>query len=77
MYQGKCAIYCGWYRYWGLSPVGASVQQVADFLIFLRREKRLSVSAIKGSRTALSTVLQMKDVDLSSSWETSVLLKSF
>ena len=39
VYQGKWAIFCGWCHQRGLSPVDASIQQIADFLIYLRREK--------------------------------------
>lgn len=74
---GKWAVYCDWRCRQGFSPLGTSIQRIADFLMFLWTEKLLSFSAIKGYTTALGLVLCLKDVDLTSSWEISMLLKSF
>lgn len=43
--------------------------------VFLRAEKHFCVSAVKGCRAVLALVLHMKDVDISTSWEISMLIK--
>lgn len=53
------------------------VQQIADFSIYFRSERHLSVSAIKGYRPSLALVLNMRNVDISTSWKVSKLIKSF
>ncbi|XP_064081134.1 uncharacterized protein LOC135197870 isoform X1 [Macrobrachium nipponense] len=67
VYQGKWSAYCDWCRRGNVSPLGTTIQQLADFLIYLRTEKHMSVSAVKGYRAALASVLRMKGVDISSS----------
>ena len=53
-----------------------SIPIVADFLLHLVTEKNLSVSAVKGYRSALAPVLRLHGVDISTSPEISSLLKS-
>ena len=48
-----------------------------DFLIHLRQDKGLSVSAVKGYCSALNSVLALKGQDLASSREITTLLRSF
>ena len=48
-----------------------------DFLIHLRHDKSLSVSAVKGYSSALNSVLALKGRDLSSSREITMFLRSF
>ena len=48
-----------------------------DFLIHLRHDKGLSVSAVKGYCSALNSVLALKGRDLASSREITTLLRSF
>ena len=48
-----------------------------DFLVYLRNVKSLSVSAIKGYRSALNSVFALKGLDLAESRELSMLVRSF
>ena len=48
-----------------------------DFLIHLRQDKGLSVSAVKGYCSALNSVLALKGLDLAASREITTLLRSF
>ena len=48
-----------------------------DFLIHLRHDKGLSVSAVKGYNSALNSVLALKGRNLASSREITMLLRSF
>ena len=50
---------------------------VVDFLIHLRHNNGLSVSAVKGYSSALNLVLALKGRDLASSREIMMLLRSF
>ena len=77
LYQSKWKIFCGWCRGRGVAPVNATVPVVVDFLIHLRQDKGLSVSAVKGYCSALNSVLALKGRDLASSREITTLLRSF
>ena len=48
-----------------------------DFLVHIRHDKGLSVSAVKGYSSALNLVLALKGRDLASSREMTMLLRSF
>ena len=77
LYQSRWKIFCGWCRGRGVAPVNATVPVVVDFLIHLRLDKGLSVSAVKGYCSALSSVLALKGRDLASSREITMLLRFF
>ena len=77
LYQSRWKIFCGWCRGRGVAPVTATVPVVVDFLIHLRQDKGLSVSAVKGYCSALNSVLALKGRDLASSREIKMLLRSF
>ena len=59
LYQSRWKIFCGWCRGRSVAPVNASVPVVVDFLIHLRQDKGLSVSAVKGYCSALNLVLAL------------------
>ena len=77
LYQSRWKIFCGWCRGRGVAPVNATVPVVVDFLMHLRQDKGLSVSAVKGYCSALNSVLALKGRDLASSREITMLLRSF
>ena len=77
LYQSRWKIFCGWCRGRGVAPVNATVPVVVDFLIHLRQDKGLSVSAVKGYCSALNSVLALKGLDLAASREITTLLRSF
>ena len=77
LYQSRWKIFCGWCRGRSVAPVNASVPVVVDFLIHLRQDKGLSVSAVKGYCWALNSVLALKGRDLAASREITTLLRSF
>ena len=57
LYQAKWMLFCGWCRGRGVTPVNATVPMIVDFLVHLRRDKGLSISAVKSYRAALYSVL--------------------
>ena len=77
LYQSRWKIFCGWCRGRSVAPVNATVPVVVDFLIHLRQDKGLSVSAVKGYCSALNSVLALKGRDLAGFREITTLLRSF
>ena len=77
LYQSRWKIFCGWCCGRSVAPVNASVPVVVDFLIHLRQDKGLSVSAVKGYCSALNSVLALKGRDLAAFREITTLLRSF
>ena len=77
LYQSRWQIFCGWCRGRGVAPVNATVLVVVDFLIHLRLDKGLSVSAVKSYSSALNSVLALKGRDLATSREIPMLLRNF
>ena len=77
LYQSRWKFFCGWCRGRGIAPVNATVPVVVDFLIHLRQDKGLSVSAVEGYCSALNSVLVLKGRDLAASREITTLLRSF
>ena len=77
LYQSRWKIFCGWCRGRGVAPVNSTVPVVVDFLIHLRQDKGLSVSAVKGYCSALNSVLALKGRGLAASREITTLLRSF
>ena len=73
LYQSRWQIFCCWCRGRGVAPVNATVSVVVVFLIHLRHDKGLSVSAVKGYSSALKSVLALKGRDLVSSREITML----
>ena len=75
LYQLRWKIFCGWCRGRAVAPVNATVPVVVDFLIHLRQDKDLSVSAVKGYCSALNSVLALKGRDLAASREITTVLR--
>ena len=55
-YQSKWLVFRQWCRSEGHSISRLSLPKIADFLFWLRRSRRLSVSSVMGYRSMLSTV---------------------
>ena len=59
LYQGQWMLFCGWCHGRGVAPVNATIPMIVDFLVHLRRDKGLSVSAVKGYWSALNSVFAL------------------
>lgn len=57
VYETRWSYFVEWCQKKGIVPQKAEVQQVADFLLHLTNEKKLSISTVKGYRTAIAKVL--------------------
>ena len=77
LHQAKWMLFCGWCRGRGFAPINATVPLIVDFLVHLRHDKGLSVSAVKGNRAALNSVFALKGMDLADSRPISMLIRSF
>ena len=76
-YQSKWLVYRQWCRSEGSSISRPSLAKIADFLFWLRRSRRLSVSAVMGYRSMLSAVFKSILPEISSSPVLHDLLRSF
>ena len=76
-YQSKWLVSRQWCRSEGHSISRPSLAKIADFLFWLRRSHRLSVSAVMGYRSMLSAVFKSILPEISSSPVLHDLLRSF
>ena len=76
-YQAKWTVYRQWCRAEGHSISCPSLPKVADFLFWLRRSRKLSVSTVMGYRSMLSAVFSFQLPEISSSPVIHDLLRSF
>ena len=76
VYQSKWLVYRGWCRGAGHSISRPTLSKIADFLLWLRRVRNLSVSAIMGYHS-MSSVFQFKLPEISTSPVLQDLLRSF
>jgi hypothetical protein len=58
-YQSKWSVYKTWCGKEGVHPVFITLPKLVDFLNHLFKERKLSVSAIKGYKSALATSLRL------------------
>ena len=76
-YQSKWLVFRHWCRSEGHSISHPSLPKIADFLFWLRRYRRLSVSSVMGYRSMLSAVFKSVLLEISISPVLHVLLRSF
>ena len=76
-YQAKWLVFRRWCRSEGHSISRPSLTKIADFLLWLRRSRRLSVSTVMGYRSMLSAVFKSILLEISTSPVLHDLLRSF
>ena len=76
-YQAKWLVYRRWCTTEGHSISRPSLPKIADFLFWLRRSRKLSVSAVMGYRSMLSAVFKSVLPEISTSAVLHDLLRSF
>ena len=54
VYEGKWKVFCQWCLEKKVDPIKASIPKLADFFIFLFREKKMAPITIKGYRSMIS-----------------------
>ena len=67
VYQAKWSVYRGWCRSENHSISRPMLPKISDFLLWLRRVRKLSVSAVMGYRSMLASVFRFKLPEISSS----------
>ncbi|XP_068242668.1 uncharacterized protein [Palaemon carinicauda] len=77
VYQSKWEVFRSWCKSVSVSSTSTSVTQIADFLLYLRKERSLSAPTIKGYRSMLAAVFRHRGLDLSNNKDLQDLLKSF
>ena len=73
LYQSQWLSFCGWCHGRSIAPIDATIPLTVDFLIHLRRDKGFSLSALKGYRSAINSVLALNGTDLAESRELTML----
>ena len=76
LYQSQWLSFC---RCCGrsITPLDATIPVIVDFLIHLREDKGFSLSALKGYCSAITSVFNLKGLDLANSKELYMLFRSF
>ena len=59
LYQGKWKTFESWCESQDVDPFQASIPHIADFLLYLFHEKKLSFKSIKGYRLAISRPIKL------------------
>ena len=77
VYESKWKVFGEWCHVKQIDPVKATVQQLADFLIFLFEEKKLAISSIQGYRSCISKVFLAKGIDISHDRDLNMLVRNF
>ena len=77
VYESKWKVFGEWYHVKQINPVKATVQQLADFLIFLFEEKKLAISSIQGYRSCISKVFLARGINISHDRDLNMLVRNF
>ena len=77
VYESKWKVFGEWCHVKQIDPVKATVQQLADFLIFLFEEKKLAISSIQGYRSCISKVFLARGIDISHDRDLNMLVRNF
>ena len=77
VYESKWKVFGEWCHVKQINPVKATIQQLADFLIFLFEEKKLAISSIQGYRSCISKVFLARGIDISHNRDLNMLVRNF
>ena len=77
VYESKWKVFGEWCHVKQINPVKATVQHLADFLIFLFEEKKLAISSIQGYRSCISKVFLARGIDISHDRDLNMLVRNF
>ena len=74
-YESKWKVFGEWCHVKQMNPVKATVQQLADFLIFLFEEKKLAISSLQGYKSCISKVFLARGSDISHDRDLNMLVR--
>ncbi|XP_064115143.1 uncharacterized protein LOC135221257 [Macrobrachium nipponense] len=77
VYQSKWETFRKWCKKQKVSSSSTSVTQIADFLLYLKKEVGLSNQTVKGYRSMLAAVFRHRGLDISNNLDLRDLLRSF
>ena len=77
MYKSKGAIFVKWCKSHQVDVMSPSVNQIADFLLYLFKEKKLQPSTIEGYRTAIADMVGNENFSISKDENLTRLSDSF
>ena len=77
VYQGKWKAFVEWCQSKQVVPEQATIPEIASFFHYLRKYKKISLSAVQGYRAALNQVFSLKGMNLALSPEISMLFSHF
>ena len=77
VYESKWKVFGEWCHVKQINPVKATVQQLADFVIFLFEEKKLAISSIQGYRSCISKVFLARGIDISHDHDLNMPVRNF
>ena len=77
LYQGKWSKFLHWCHRRNIAPCKATVQQVAEFFLYLQKEVRLLLPAVKGYRVTFNLVFTRAGMDLATNRVISKMCSSF
>ena len=75
VYESKWKVFGEWCHVKQINLVKATVQQLADFLIFLFEEKKLAISSLQGYRSCISKVFLARGIDISHDRDLNMLVR--
>ena len=77
LYEQKWNTFREWCELNGINPHTPTVPMIADFLLHLFRDKQLATITIKGYRSALSSLMASRGLDISHDPDLNALIRSF
>ncbi|MGL5405371.1 MAG: hypothetical protein ACRDAX_01020, partial [Propionibacteriaceae bacterium] len=73
----KWELFRRWCKGKKISSSSTSVTEIADFLLYLRKDCNLAVSTVKGYRSMLASVFRHRGIDLTNNKDLHDLIRSF
>ena len=77
LYQLRWAVYYRWCKENKYSASRPTVNSICEFLIFLKRKKKLATGTIRGFKSMLHTVLRHVDFDIRNNQDIADVIRSF
>ena len=77
LYEQKWNTFREWCLLNGINPHTPTVPMIADFLLHLFRDKQLATITFKGYRSALSSLMASRGMDISHDPDLNALMRSF
>ena len=77
LYEQKWNTFREWCELNGINPHTPTVPMIADFLLHLFRDKQLATITVKGYRSALSSLMASRGLDISHDPDLNALIRSF